>query len=233
MADNMILTGIRNLKLRLMVDHRAKEGDLYHVPSSGELGVIHLTRMTLSTVDGTYTAHAPLQDWYDAIDPPKRKEVTTEEALLSAVNTSIWLPVMAWRDHLIETGAKEDVVYGLTWLIDHKKFPEEGRFESDNYNAIAYRWLVDEGDGYAAHRLPVALRRDIEVLSRADTHSRPGVVARVFKTIHQAFWVAAVSIAANKDKINPSPFVTDHSLDDDDDPTEYDSDWPEPESTNE
>lgn len=226
------LTTVKRLTLRLMVDHSVERGDLF-APAQGshELGVVPLTKMQLDMHDGTYIAHARLNDWYAAIDPPKKKEVTTEEALLAAVNTTQWMPIMAWRDWLAEQGTGEKVIYGLTWLIGHKRFPEEGWFEQGDFKGTAYRWLYEkEDEPYAAHRLPPVGRDRLERLipNPNGMRSNPIVVPRVFKTIKEAFWEAALAIGESPDKLPAMRTETNQIEDEEDDgePGEYDS-WPE------
>jgi hypothetical protein len=183
------LTALKRPRVVLMVDHSVERGDLY-APGVGshELGVVPLTKAELNMQTGEYILHARLSDWYAGIDPPKKKEPTTEDVLLKAVNTSIWLPVMAWRDHLIETDAREDVVWGLTWLIDHRKFPGE---RSDGRHGVCYCWSISMVplDVPGHHLLPRVVK---------DKFSE----VMFFPTIHQAFWAAAVAVAAHRDSLS-------------------------------
>lgn len=211
------VTPMKRPRLRLMV-----RDDDY---TSHPLGVVPLTKLEISTTRDEYTAHASISDWYAGIDPPKKKEVKTEDVLLAAVNSSIWLPIMAWRDFLEENGAKDDIVYGLTWLINHKRFPEEGWYKPEDVNEemTAWRWLFDDGHDYAAHRLPPVGRDKLEYHVRRRYTQRPEVVARVFTSIHKAFWAAAEVIGENRDKLTePNPPNTQQStaegMDEDDDP---------------
>jgi hypothetical protein len=211
------LTALKRPRVVLMVDHSVERGDLY-APATGshELGVVPLTKAEVNTVTGEYIFHARLSDWYAGIDPPKKKEPTTEDVLLRAVNTSIWLPVMAWRDHLIETDAREDVIWGLTWLIDHRKFPEE---RPDTPHGLCYCWSIS------------VVPTDSSV-----PYCLPGILCNVsglcgkFPTIHQAFWEAAIAVAAQKDSLSEPAarftqenILSDSWLDEQDyhDPSEY------------
>jgi hypothetical protein len=163
-------------------------------------------RFTINVAARDLAAALPQQE-------PERTP-TTEDVLLRAVNTSIWLPVMAWRDHLIETDAREDVIWGLTWLIDHRKFPEERRVRP---HGLCYCWSIS------------VVPTDSSV-----PYCLPGILCNVsglcgkFPTIHQAFWEAAIAVAAQKDKLDDpatGPAVRYGEDDKDWKPEEEDDSW--------
>jgi hypothetical protein len=163
-------------------------------------------RFTINVAARDLAAALPQQE-------PERTP-TTEDVLLRAVNTSIWLPVMAWRDHLIETDAREDVIWGLTWLIDHRKFPEE---RPDTPHGLCYCWSIN-----------------IVPTDSSRPYCLPGVVCNAeelygsFPTIHQAFWEAAVAIAVHRKKLDDpatGPAVRYGEDDKDWKPEEEDDSW--------
>jgi hypothetical protein len=221
------VTPMRRPKLRLMVDHRGER--------PGELGVVPLTKLEVSTTREEYTAHATLHDWYAAIDPPKKKEPTTEEALLAAVNESRFLAIMAWRDWMIENDYKEEVINGLNWLINYRKYPAEGTYYTESPlsgapRKVGHYWLVDAtGSPWPLtppNVLPQVIRESIEdviVTSRIHDSVHCDVKPKMFNTVHEAFWSAAVAIGKNINNLHekkeppkpPPPDDDDDYYDDD------------------
>jgi hypothetical protein len=192
------------------------------VRENGEKFIIPIQTASMPTrVDNNFemrfTVTVTARDLARAL-PEKEPEraPTTEDVLLRAVNTSIWLPVMAWRDHLIETDAREDVIWGLTWLIDRRKFPEE---RPDTPHGLCYCWTISIHPPFSPipHYLPTIMKGHVGL----DV---------AFPTIHQAFWEAAIAVAAQKDSLSDPAarftqenILSDSWLDEQDyhDPSEY------------
>jgi hypothetical protein len=164
------------------------------VRENGEKFIIPIQSASMPTrVDSSFemrfTINVAARDLAAALPQQESERTpTTEDVLLRAVNTSIWLPVMAWRDHLIETDAREDVIWGLTWLIDRRKFPEEMR---DSRYGIYYRWSISVKPPHSPDPsyLPVVLI-NVDALNTT------------FPTIHQAFWEAAIAVAVHRKKLD-------------------------------
>jgi hypothetical protein len=108
------------------------------------------------------------------------------------------------------------VIWGLTWLIDHRKFPEE---RPDTPHGLCYCWSIS------------VVPTDSSV-----PYCLPGILCNVsglcgkFPTIHQAFWEAAIAVAAQKDSLSEPAarftlenILSDSWLDEQDyhDPSEY------------
>lgn len=127
--------------------------------------------------------------------------ITDEAALMQAVNTSIWLPIMAWRDWLQEQGAEDDLIFGLNWLIDNHKYPETTTVP--NPRRIAYIWrAVESVNSYVPQALPAAIRDSIEAVYPPEGYPYYPLIRHTpFPTVQQAFWTAAVAIGRKRDKL--------------------------------